>query len=108
MRTNKAQGKQELETDTETLGNKHRQYTFLVTNVVPLRMEKDRSIKILWRHGHVATLAVHYFSNNFNGLESHLKTLFRYFISRHLSCFSSEKLCVELIYAPHSKPSVAN
>ncbi len=47
---------------------------------------------MLRRRGHFTTSGVHYFSNNFNGLESQpcIKTLFRWFISRHLSCFHPE------------------
>ncbi len=35
------------------------------------------------RHGHITTSGVHYFSNNFNSLESqsHIETLFRWFVS---------------------------
>ncbi len=52
---------------------------------------------------------VHYFCNNFNGLESqpHIKTLLWWFISRHLSCFHPEVSCVELISCAPHKPSIA-
>ncbi len=100
MAKNKGNYEDKQGTGQTGAGNRHRntgnqtiQYTFLVTNVVPLRMEKDRSIKILRRHGHVATLAVHYFSNNFNGLESHLKTLFR-FLFQDICHVSLLKSCV--------------
>ncbi len=59
-----------------------------MTPLIILRMEKDRSSNRLQHRGHITTSGVHYFSNNFKGLESqpHL----RHFISRHLSCFRPE------------------
>ncbi len=47
------------------------------------------SINRLQRRGHITTSGVHNFSNNFNSLESqsHIETLFRWFVSWHLTCF---------------------
>ncbi len=91
-------------------------FSIAISDVQLIKIEcssffENRSINRLRRCGHITTSGVHYFSNNFNGLESQPpQDIVQMIYFKTSVMFPSWNLvCVEVIsYVPHPKPSVAN